>query len=548
MSTNASLVVDVDHDTNEKGPSTLLNKATTVPSESPCNTPNASATNKKCSFQTLANATLKDWGSIFLSPTDLVPYDSAMMRMRQDKMTEQHFYTAGSPRLKACVKYVYGIELYKESSSQERIDKIFKLVETKSSLERLVSIVFSHPKDTLIVKDSQAEAYVHMALTIDLFCNLEKRGLKKKNIRQGGGFPHKPFMFLQKGRNCFHPATVLFVSLYHQRLHNHLKILDAAQVARRYLFHNHKLLEDRVVRNKGGATAKFAENVTQCPPGPGHWTVVKCEEYEWVEDLHPQLCHCISVHKVGLVSGFKMHQPFRDAAQENAQYQKDRHLGYMFFDGEDPSITQGEWVSYEHEHTENTEFLKTMSKENRERVKKNSKDFQGMERDILEDLTKQNSRGIERLNELKETLRHELGTDYSQDFSNAFDGKKDLSSSQTSQTSGTHAMVLVAFEKNQISGEAVFLLCNPWQSMPLVGMSAAYLRACKAQIYFLNAAARSIDDNLNWNSETRIVDCVSCGVEGGDETNPEGWIRDAFGLTFPPTETSHLLYEGFITF
>jgi len=544
MSTNASLTVDVDHDTNEKGPTTLSTKAT-EPSDTPCNTPNASATNENYSFQTPANATRKDWDAILISPTGLTKYDCAMKRLQDDKMTEQRFYKDGTPRLRACVQYVYGRELYDELSSQDRIEKICNLVQTKSALERLCSIVFSHPNDTLIVNDGQVNAYVHMALTIDLFCNCEKRGLKTAKFRLRGGFPHKPFMFLQKGRNCFHPATVLFVSLYQQHVHGYSSILDAAQVARRYLFHNPELLEKRVVHGSGSSTAMFAQTDTQCPAGLGHWTVIRCED-EMLDYLPATLCRHVCHNKVGLVTGFKIEPPFQNAARMNSKYQKERHLGYVFFDGGDPKHTQGEWVSYEHEHTKNQEILKTLSSRDRARVRKNTKDLQQMEGEIRNDLKTQNSTGIERLEELNKALRRVLGTDDSQDGSNLFDGNEESSDSPTSQTSSTHAMVLVAYEENIDTGKVVFLLCNPWKSMPLVGMSAAYLHACKAKIHFLTTVP-ILDDNLDWNSETRIVDCVSCDVEGGDETNPEGWIHDAFGLTFPPTESFHLLYEGFLT-
>ena len=86
-----------------------------------------------------------------------------------------------------------------------------------------------------------------------------------------------------------------------------------------------------------------------------------------------------------------------------------------------------------------------------------------------------------------------------------------------------HALVLLAYEDNIRIGKTVFLLFNPWTVMPLVGVSAAYLRACKARVHFLVATSK-ICETLSWNSDTRIVDCVSCDVEGSDGTSPEGWM------------------------
>jgi len=538
MDTKPSLTVDVDQDTNnKKGPSTLSTKATES-SVSPYNTPTVSATNVKTSFQTPVNQTRKDWETICISPTGLDTYDSAMERLQRDKMDKQDFYRNGTARLKACVQYVYGSETYKNLSPEVRVDQIFQLVKEKDRLGRLCSIVFSHPKDTLMVNPGQAEAYVHMALTIDLFCNHEKRGLKKKNAVVEGGFPNKPVMLCQKGRNCYHPTTVLFVSLYDQHFHNHSRILDAAQVARRYLFQHHGQLEKRVIENRGFSAATFAEDVTHSPAGPGHWKVVDCG-YTSLRHLAGVLINDLRQLKVGLVSGFEVKEPFHAAAQMNAEYQKEKHLGYFLFDGDDPSNTEGEWVSYKsHEAT-----LLLMSTAEKKRTRKNREDLRQMEREILKDLQDQYSKGTRRLEEMKKALRKELGTD----GLNQFDGIEDLSSSPTSQSSGVHALVLLACEENIRTGKTIFLLFNPWTSMPLVGVSAAYLRACKARVHFLVTAPK-IGETLSWNSETRIVDCVSCDVEGGDGTSPEGWMYDAFGLSFPEpdgTSPGGWMYEAF---
>ena len=534
--TKPSLTIDVAHSTDKKGPSTLSTKATES-SLSPCKAPGMPTlkTEERSSFETPENQKGKSWKSICISPTSLGEYDIAMELLQNDRMDEQDFYKFGTPRLKACVQYVYGLGLYKDLSASERIGKIFKLVGSKDTLGRLASIAFSHPRDTLMLNKGAKDAYIQMALTLDLFCNLEKRGVSKHLFEIRGGFHNKPVMMCQKGRNCFHPAAVLFVSIYHQHVDQHSLILDAAQVARRYLVQKFELLENRVIGNRGYHADEFAQEITLLEEGPAFWEKIVCAEEKELFDLTAQLMIALLKKRVGLVSGFRVEEPFQSAANKNVEYQREGRLGYFWFDGDDPTKKEGEWVSYEGHRTtskKNKRFFGT--KADRQRKMKNKAYLEKMADDIKIDLDTQNLKGKERAKQLKTTLKSELNVETDEEnkpLKSPFDG--DSSSSPSSQSSGIHALVLLAVERNmEQPEESKFMLLNPWQEMPLVCVSSRYLRACNATVHFLNKAP-NMDNTLGWNSETRIVDCASCEIEGGDECSPESWLCDGFGLSFP---------------
>jgi hypothetical protein len=53
-------------------------------------------------------------------------------------------------------------------------------------------------------------------------------------------------------------------------------------------------------------------------------------------------------------------------------------------------------------------------------------------------------------------------------------------------------MVLLATESDRRAEKQVFLMLNSWLEMPLVGVTAEYIQACKAKVNFLNALRRLI--------------------------------------------------------
>jgi hypothetical protein len=90
-------------------------------------------------------------------------------------------------------------------------------------------------------------------------------------------------------------------------------------------------------------------------------------------------------------------------------------------------------------------------------------------------------------------------------------------------------MVLLAAESDRRAEKQVFLMLNSWLEMPLVGVTAEYIQACKTKVNFLNATPE-IDPRLTWN-HLLVANCVSPYVfEQGNSGCPPQWFEDGFGF------------------
>mmetsp|Transcript_2868 Transcript_2868/g.6110 ORF Transcript_2868/g.6110 Transcript_2868/m.6110 type:complete len:597 (-) Transcript_2868:335-2125(-) len=564
----SSLTISVEDDDNGKGCNTIhrsetLSTTATFESQAsfpPSATPRSQGTTEdgggSGAFETPEHKKI-NWEDKNISPTMLISHDEAISALESDGTNLEDFFIAASPRVKACIQYVYGLGIYCNLNPADRVQKISKLVETPGSRERLASMVFALPKNNMITNEKRS-AYLQMAITSYLFSHHEKlpsHGDKrsrqvntlpqpaKNNVTVFGGFPNKAIMLTQKGRNCFHPTTVLWISLTEQVYKRQDTILDAAQVARRYLMNNPDQLEKRVMENKGFSTVEFAQMISNKTGAKDDWAPVQCSEedtghiYTTAGELGAALITHMKEGKFGLITGFMVEPSFKEAARLHTQKQSDYALGFFMFDVDaETGKTTREWVSYE----------------NYKHNKKFRQPLKDLRREILDDLNKQNKKQEELKEKLSAELESAFPTEGGNDLniSDAENGVSNEASPPTPQSSGRHAMTIISCRIEK-SMAPKFLVCNPWLEMPIVGVSAAYLRERKATVHFCSWKGLAPDKNLTWTNDL-VADCVSYEVEGdGDGSDfPKDWLRDAFGYTSvvdsprDQIDVFELLYNG----
>lgn len=92
-------------------------------------------------------------------------------------------------------------------------------------------------------------------------------------------------------------------------------------------------------------------------------------------------------------------------------------------------------------------------------------------------------------------------------------------------------MVGLAVEETK-GKEARVMILNGWADLPVVVVTAPYLKACQTKMSFLEGKP-NIDSELKWNPSTLVQDCASPDeslIES--EIGEEGYFRDGFGLEF----------------
>ena len=525
------LTIRTDDDNKEdksntiKSSQTLLTAATSE-SEStstPLETPTEQQREGAFAFDTPEDQKINPWTKKMMSPTMLIDHDKAMDEMKADGMERESFYINARPLVKASIQYLYGLPVYRKLNRGDRLRKISKLVETSDSQERLISIVFALPKDGYIT-DKRKKAYVQMAVTSYLFGRHKRLPTPPKDkTLVCGGFPNKAIMLTQKGRNCFHPATVTWASMTEQLYKKHDKLLEAQQVCRRYLMKHPEELEGRVISNRGQNTVKFAKDVSS-EIDATNWCLIDCtdgdENYYSTEELQGRLIQEMAVGKFGLVTHFRIQDKFQEAARLNTKKQSDYELGYFLFDVDGDGEISYEWVSYDH-YKDDPVYKAAL---------------RALRSEIFQDLEEQDRHEKERRDQLKAVLEDEFPDECTPKISQAEDhGLPHESRSPSPQGSGLHAMTMIS-SRRQKGQKATFLCSNPWIQMPIVGVTAAYLRLCESTVCFCSGPSLSFAEDLDRTSTTLVADCFSYDVEGDEDGSecPKDWLRDAFGYTYDP--------------
>ncbi|KAL3905154.1 MAG: hypothetical protein SGILL_009791 [Bacillariaceae sp.] len=479
-------------------------------------------------FTTPEDQKIETWEDMCLSPTMLMDHDKAMSLLKSDGADRYRFYRAAPRYTKACIHYIYGLGVYSDLDPDGRLGKLSRLVEKQDSRERLASIVLALPKDRFITAHGKA-AYLQMAITSYLFSHHWKlpKHPKSRLIKVYGGFPNMASMLNQMGRNCFHPATCLWLSLILQLSENHDKILDPSQVARRHMMKHPDELEGRVIDNKGRNTLAFAQTVSNKTGDKNDFTLIDCSDhgdtFHTAFSVQVQLITEMERGKFGLITGFQITPEFKEAAHLHVQKQHDYKLGYYLFDAdEETGKISYEWVSYEH-YKDDRIFRQALK---------------DLKVEITQGLQEQDEKEKKRREELKKTLEYAFPDEDGKnpdpsaaenDFTNA------ASSLPSPQSSGAHAMTMIACHHHKdLNKKATFLAINPWIEMPIVGATASYLRVCQSTVCF-SSGSLNIDKGLD-RVNTMVADCSSYEVVGGGDGAdfPKDWLRDAFGCTSRP--------------
>ena len=165
---------------------------------------------------------------------------------------------------------------------------------------------------------------------------------------------------------------------------------------------------------------------------------------------------------VGLVTNFHASKNFTAATGPRDVLDK---LGYWKFDGQDID-TEGTFEPLALDEPEKSEEIAKLKK-------------------IWEEQKKQaQERHTENVAKVQAALSDESDEFDGINSPRSPDSKPEPSQSQSEPGSGVHAMVLLGTYTDPSNTVTYFVLLNWWWDMPLVVVSAEYLRACGAIIYF----------------------------------------------------------------
>ena len=401
-----------------------------------------------------------------ISPGCKIPLAETEQRIINDKIikileAERDF------KIKQCLLFLYANEFFWNKSPEDRIRNVKDCVLNKSCLERLYRISVSDHTDMFIKTDNAFEAFCNVAATVEVFFNPEPRasnaGLAKmmNKIRTrkrkvvGTGFSKEPFLRVQTSSNCFLVAVCVWYTLILQDRKPNDKLnekpVDVARAARKYLLKDDDDLLNRVVHNKGRKAIELLKKMIE-----------RDVQEDWdsvLFNLNPRrqaiklgeiMLQNLETYGVGILTNFSVQSDFKVKDKE-----KKDGLGYWKFDALDIDCV-GEWVSLQPE-TKKIEELKRMREQWNDRWTKNR--------------NAQDERMKGRVLFKSESKSDEVGT------------QPNTSRNQNGDEQCTHAMVVLGGYKDK--NKFFFFLLNWWAKMPLVLVSADYLKACGCRVYFL---------------------------------------------------------------
>lgn len=425
------------------------------------------------------------WVDKGISPTSLVDIAEAQTRIDRDKKFEN-----ANREQQRCILFLYGIEYAWTLDKVDRIKAIQEMTNSEN-IHRLREIAFSDPSDTLMRDPIVVQLFVNMVLTLKYISNSEGSKLM-------GGFPCSPFTRYQGSKNCFLPATVVFLSLSTQ-FHNKnvdeesektLQVLDVAQSARRWLVEDHSVLKKRVLNDKGKSAKDFLEELV------GQTTSWRTAKFSDSKDLFHEAGHVRGYYAQcgpGLVVGFRIFQHFLNAAKANTEKTEP---GYWKFEGNSCDC-EGEFV----------ELVSTDMKAD-QNIKKQLNDALEKERQAIK--------------ECKEAHKTKLSNSMGEPSTPT--PRKQHKNAEVREASGAiHAMVLLAVIKRENARDDLYVLLNSWKQLPLVVVSPQYMAACGAEIVFTVCELSNNLENPRYNNVS-MAECAN--VDFCDSNEDE--ISDVF--------------------
>lgn len=126
--------------------------------------------------------------------------DQVVDKMKEDGIYKNPFYSQGTPKLKACVHFVYGLARseFVQMDRDSRIAYVHSLVKTSRNVNRLYAVAIDGNSVYCRLNPKRIANFIRMALTAKLFSepNMRKAGMAEggdlpEGTKLHGGFPGK---------------------------------------------------------------------------------------------------------------------------------------------------------------------------------------------------------------------------------------------------------------------------------------------------------------------------------------------------------------------
>jgi hypothetical protein len=485
----------------------------------------------------------KTFDSYGLSPGSSLTkdFDEVQKKIVEDGILDLEFKHMSQVTVR-CIYFLYGRKYaWEEITREARIAKIRAIVDDPEARRRLRNIACPASGHLLMEKKGTFELYIRAALTA-------KKFFKDKKAK--GGFLREPIFRFQQSANCYMPAACVFTTLQSQYdMPDDLqacKPLDVAQAGRKFAIETDKELEYRVVQNGGMCARTFASKLVlnggTCArtsasklvgrgPNDVNW---QTNDFGMVDVSSLDACAQLvatqfAAGKYGLVTNFHVSQAFRDVGvsefhdfrkemkhKENASTPSKKNwknnlcgmkwgnkktgqlrLKYIKFDGNNID-TEGKVVHLDYDE----EFDEEVEKARRVWEKQ------------LVDMRQED-------NERSEKMAQNIPEKWKKTYARSSKAD-DPTAGTTSSGNAKHAMVLLGTYEDWTYDEMTcrrrkqlyFMLLNSWYSVPLVLVSAAYLKACGAIVSFL--VEKLGKPTLELARDERLFG-ETCLIDGGDE-------------------------------
>lgn len=409
-----------------------------------------------------------------ISPGSLkVTLEEAEDRILQDGILDEFPGSKDdeNAEFRSCILFLYAGEFFWKLTKEERISKIKQCLDRQSgSYKRLRMLAFSDSTDKVSFGETCFGLYFDMASTARIF-------FAQQNVV--GGFPREPFERVQSSSCCYMVSACVWYSLQLQADLPEVpeEPIDVSHFARRTMNSDYKL-EKRVVENVGGSSFELVKELT----GRTHeddW--IKLQFHKSNVDLSG-LCSIalgfLEKRRLGLVTGFIVTSNFKNRAQDRQR----RGMGYWRFDAIDIDC-EGEFVTVQEDDKCEAERARLHNHWQDQKTQAENKSKKRREFVALPSPT------------------HLFSADDVDAKESAVVENELTRASATSIPPGAepeprHSMVMLGGYKvvENDQPKHYFMLMNWWRGMPLVVVSADYLRACQCRVVFL-------DEKLTKNSQ-----------------------------------------------
>ena len=409
-----------------------------------------------------------------------IPIGEAEQRFLDDGILEQVSLPEDEFARATCVSallFIYCLGLFWDLDKKKRIDWIMKCAQPKI-LPRLRRLALSAASDKVDPDFSTFEYY---------FNHESAQRIYFSGKRSFGGFCYESFYRLQQSSNCFCVAACIWFSLQRQRSYKeNLPPIDAAHVSRHLVVKDDETFIDRVINNNGSNAVTLARDLTGCSTLSWHSVEFSHYRKQPAEVFAKHAYSLFNDYGHGLVTGFQVQEPFWGRSQERRT-----GMGYWKFDGLSIDC-EGEWVD-----------IKPDKKCSSERVR-------------LYKIWKKHEKEIKAVQSKRESGIRVIGTPTTPRklFKSEQDSSNKPEADDVVHTS--HAMVVLGghMEKKLIGKpKYYFMLLNSWGGMPLVLVSADYLKACSCTMWFCHEKMDE-ESASKWGQKPGEVLCTYNGDSG----------------------------------